>query len=248
MLTSLYYQAISIDSWIILATIAFLVSIGITLVQKYKGNQKRIKRLKSDIKKLRKKLKKHKNDTDKMMEVQGEMTTKNLAVMKESFRPMVYYIVPTLLIFLWMGTSLAYDPLEPNQPFNVTLALQDNFQGDLHEVTLETNPSLQEVSREVNTDDKEVRWVLQGEEADYNLLFEGPGFAESKNIFVTTQRRYTEPVEQGEGVIRTISVGNPPVRPFGNFSIFGWNPGWLGGYIIFSVFFGFSMRKLLKVA
>lgn len=248
MLTNLYYEIISINSWIILAVIALLVSLGITLVQKYKGNQKRIKRLKNDIKKLRKKLKKHKDDTDKMMEVQGEMTTKNLAVMKESFRPMVYYIIPTLLIFLWMGSALAYQPLEPNQPFNVTLNLQENFQGDLNEITIEPTPNLQETSKEVNGEENQIIWTLQGSEGDYVLLFEGPGFAESKSIIITTQRRYTEPVEQGSGAIQLIRVGNEDTKPFGSFTLFGWQPGWLAGYIIFSVFFGFFMRKLLKVA
>lgn len=248
MLTELYYTIISLDSWIVIAVIALFVSIGISFIQKYKGNQPKIRRLKQDIKKLRKKLKKHKNDTDKMMEVQGEMTTKNLEVMKESFRPMVYYIIPTLLIFLWMGSSLAYEPLQPNQPFNVTLQLEENYEENLNDVTLTFSPELQIVSSTIIEEDNRLTWTLQGGEDDYNLLFEGPGFSESKSIFVTEQRRYTTPVEEGQSPIQNVIIGNKDVTPLGDISIFGWTPGWLGTYILFNVLFGFSTRKLLRVA
>ena len=40
---------------------------------------------------------------------------------------------------------------------------------------------------------------------------------------------------------------NKKVKPLGNVSLFGWKPGWLGVYIIFSIIFSMVLRKLLKI-
>ena len=49
------------------------------------------------------------------------------------------------------------------------------------------------------------------------------------------------------GFIKENEIKYEKFTPFGDFSLFGWKPGWLGTYIILSIILSFVIRKLLKV-
>ena len=57
-----------------------------------------------------------------------------------------------------------------------------------------------------------------------------------------SDRRYVTPQQKYKGAISEIDVGNEKVI---GLNLFGWKLGWLGTYIIFSIAFSLTLRKLL---
>ena len=55
-----------------------------------------------------KKMKEHKEDAGKMMEIQKEAMEKNIKYMKHTFVPMILTFLPIIIIFGWI--KLTYDP------------------------------------------------------------------------------------------------------------------------------------------
>ncbi len=233
----------SFDYLTIISFLAFLITLINTLFYKYFTDQRLIKRLKEDIKKLREKMNKSKGDQNKQLKIQQEMMEKNMQVMKQSFRPMIYTILPLLLIFAWMSANLVYEPIMPGEEFEVVAVLSESFTESLDMVELSTDLEITGSSQEGVFKS----WFLRGEEGVHLLEVSGPGFSEEKEVLITPNKDYSAPVSSFDGSLKEIRVEHDLVRPFGTFSLFGWRPGWLGSYILLSIFFSLVLRKLFKV-
>ncbi len=229
----------------IIVILALLITVVNTLFYKYLTDQSLIKRLKEDMKKLRKKVNKAKGDQDKQMKLQQQMMEKNMQVMKQSFRPMIYTILPLLLIFAWMSANLVYEPIQPGEEFEVVALISESYSESSDTVFL--NTSFEILDRE--DVDRLITWRLQAaEEGVHELEISGSGFRETKEVLITNDKDYSDPVSNFDGALKQIRVDHDLVRPFGDFSLFGWRPGWLGSYILLSIFFSIILRKLFRVS
>jgi len=83
-----------------------LITLLITLVQKYTVDQNVMRELKEDSKKMRKELKAVKDDPAKFQQHQKKMMDLSMKQMKMSFKPMMYYFIPIILVFTWMKSVL----------------------------------------------------------------------------------------------------------------------------------------------
>ena len=92
-----------------LLIISFIVGLLSTLTYKYLTNQQLIKETKEEMKKIQEEMKLLKSDPSKMMEKQKELMQKNAPIMKESFKLILYTIIPFGIIFLLI--QKAYVPL-----------------------------------------------------------------------------------------------------------------------------------------
>jgi len=90
------YPAISIILF------SFLVTLAMTLVTKYLTNQSRMKELKEIQKACQIKLKDNKGNPEKMAEINKEMMTCSMELMKHSFKPMLITFLPLILFFWWI--------------------------------------------------------------------------------------------------------------------------------------------------
>lgn len=81
--------------------IVFLISLIITLFQKYATDQETLKELKKEQKKLSKETQKFKHDPAKMAEFQKELFPLMMKTMKLSMRPLIYTGIPIILFFRW---------------------------------------------------------------------------------------------------------------------------------------------------
>ncbi|MBT7332632.1 hypothetical protein HN799_05150, partial [Candidatus Woesearchaeota archaeon] len=71
---------------------------------------------------------------------------------------------------------------------------------------------------------------------------------QTKNVLITKDVEYTEAIETYDhSDIKSITINYNKLRPLGDQSLLGWQPGWLGLYIIFSIVFSIGLRKLFKV-
>lgn len=237
---------LSLSYTVLILGLSFIITLLSTIIYKLVTDQNKIKNIKAESKKLQQEMKKHKDDQKKVMQIQKEMFAKNSEVMKQSFKPMLYTFIPLILILSWMSATLAYQPLEPGVPFTVTAQLEDTYAANYTEINLSSQPSLQ-IERNPNfAQPNQIQWIVSGqEEGPHTLLIQGPMISETKDVLITTDKDYEEPVKKiSDGPLKQIVVGNKEVKI--NFGIFTLN--WLWSYIIFSVILSFGLRKLMKVA
>ncbi len=78
-----------------------IISLFMTLLQKYATDQKEIRRLKKEQKDLQKDMKEYKDHPEKLMEMQKSSFPLMIELMKHSMRPMIFTGVPLILFFRW---------------------------------------------------------------------------------------------------------------------------------------------------
>jgi len=98
-------------------------------------------------------------------------------------------------------------------------------------------------------DKKQVRWVITPqEEGEYSLLVESPTFKETKEILISTKKKYVIPLkEYKDSQLSKIVIGNKNVKPFEGIPVIG-GLSWLWAYIILSLITSIGFRKALGVA
>ena len=70
-----------------------------------------MKSIKEDLDKLNKKMKEHKSDSHKMIQVQKEMWSKQMTMMKHSFTSTIYTFLPIIILFNWLRLNLNSDKI-----------------------------------------------------------------------------------------------------------------------------------------
>ncbi len=228
--------------------VSFFITIIVTLVYKFSTDQEKMKSLKKDLNNFNKEIKKlQRKDPKKALDMQSKMMSKNMEYMKHSFKSTLYTLIPLIIIFSWLNANMAYMPLEPDKEFSVLAYFDDTAVGS---VSLNSTPSLVFVNgqtQEIN--ENKAVWRLKAEEGDYMLIIDYGDNIYDKEIRVSSEKGEYHPVieKYNIGPLKQVNVPHDPVLPFGNIRLFGWTPGWLAAYIIFSLIFSTGLRKLMKV-
>lgn len=241
--------------------ISVAVSVVTTLVYKYTTNQQHLREMKEETSRMQAEVRSTK-DPARAAQLQKEMMGKSLKQLNSSTKSMLITLVPLFLIFGWMGSHLAYQPVLPGEEFTTTAhfaksAAQNASVVALGNITLSASEGLEILSsptQEVGAASAAVSWRLKGDkEGVYRLNYGFGNEIYSMTALLTREFRYENPVlVRSKGIkkasmIDRITVDLGPLRPFGNFSLLGWEPGWLATYIIFSLGASMLVRKLLKV-
>jgi len=93
---------------------SFLVTLVMTLITKKFTNQNRMKELKQIQKACQIKIKENKNDPKVMMEMQKQMMECSMELMKHSFKPLLFTLIPLLIFFWWIRGIFATTELAKN--------------------------------------------------------------------------------------------------------------------------------------
>jgi uncharacterized membrane protein (DUF106 family) len=236
--------------WAILI-LSFMISLVMILIYKWMTNQEQMKSLKDDIKRYQKEMKEHKNNPKQAMEIQKKAMDANMKYMGQSMKPTFVSFLPIILIFGWMNAHLAYEPLVPGEEFNVQASFSQGIFGN---ATIKVPDGFKVDSYTQEIINGKANWSLTAPELknpegdNYILEFENDGEVVSKDILITYKLAYKETTKSiRDSRFTMINVFNRPMKPLGSISIFGWLPGWLGVYIITSIIFSMSLRKLLKL-
>jgi uncharacterized membrane protein (DUF106 family) len=227
--------------------LSFLITLFITVVYKFATDQNLMKKLKDEMKGMQKEMKLLKDNPQKAMAHQKKIMEKNMQYMKHSFKPTLYTMIPIIIIFSWLNANLAFLPLEPGQEFGISV---DFKPGTFGQVSLDSIPELTFLTSQTQeiTRDQAV-WRVQGEKGEYKLEVTFNNQKHEKIIIITDDRNYENPKELiKESDIISINIGNEPVKPLGKISLLGWKPGWLGTYILLSLIFSFSLRKIMGIS
>ena len=81
--------------------IILLISLFMTLLQKYATDQEALRELKKEQKELQEEMKKYKEHPEKLMELQKNFYPLTGKMMKHSMRPIIFTGIPLILFFRW---------------------------------------------------------------------------------------------------------------------------------------------------
>jgi len=230
-----------------LVILALFISIIVTLVYKWTTNQAHMKELKDKQKEYQKQMKELRSNPQEMMKVQKEAMKINFEYMKHSLKPTLITMIPVLLIFGWMVGHFSFEPIYPNEAFSITAQFKEGSVGEavliVDNSTEILSPSAQNISNDQAT------WSLKSNsEGERSLIVKALGEEQTKKVLITTELTTSEQFTlYKHSAIEQINVNYNKLHPLGKFSIFGWLPGWLGLYIIFSLIFSIALRKLFKL-
>lgn len=243
--------------WAILI-VSLVVSLITTIIYKYATNQHKLRSLKADLKRYQKKMTAaSKSDPKKAMSLQKDIMKLNGQYMKASMKSTLYTFLPIIIFFGWLGAHFVYAPLLVDQPFNVTVQLQDGIQGNM---TLflpgnwsESSSATQEITSSVLTWDG-LSSPTDGMQ-DLRFVHEPSGEEQYAQVLITKDYYYSEPVIpiSDSKVFSSITIGNKKLHVFDGIFIFKdlpiiKNANWFWSYFIFSIIFSTVLRKVLKLA
>jgi uncharacterized membrane protein (DUF106 family) len=236
---------LNLNAFWIIFVIALLATLIITIIYKLVTDQELMKRLKHDQKEMQKRMKTLREHPEKLAAFQKEMWGKNMEYMRHSFKPTLFTFIPILILFGWLSAHLAYAPLLPAESFDVNLDFYDNIVGD---VFLEAEGLEIVGSNPVGIEDNKAAYTLSGKKGRYILEFNHDDKIYEKKILITSRQDYEPPVNEiNDGTLKKISVVHREMKPLGNFSLFGWRPGWFGTYFLLSIVLTMGIRKLFGV-
>ena len=226
-----------------LIIVSLLVSLLVTFIYKFVTDQEEMKRLKTELKDYQKQMKESKESPEKLIELQKKAMSVNMQYMKHSFKPTLITFIPIILIFGWLNAHLAFVPIMPGEEFTVGVLFEDGAQGKAHIVAPDGIEIIGEDVKEVNSG---AEFALKGvKEGNYFIDIEYEGTIYSKEVVVSTEQNYAEQIKTFNGA--SITLGYEKLKPLDELSLFGWKPGWLGLYIIFSLVFSMALRKMMKL-
>ena len=103
-------EFIQTNAWnarISILALSFLVTLFITIITYYMTDRKRMKELRDKQKALRVEIKKHRDNPQKMMELNKKMIEDMPEQLKHSFKPMLITMIPIIIIFAWLRSTFA---------------------------------------------------------------------------------------------------------------------------------------------
>ena len=230
-----------------IVVIAAVITVIITLAYKFLTDQDLMKHLKGRQKEFQTEMKSHRDNPEKMMAVQKEAMKVNMEYMKHSLKPTLFTMLPILLIFGWMSGTLAYDPITVGESYTVMAEFAEGVSGQAQLVLdLESEFSSSEAMQMISGGSATWR-VKSLSSGEHVLSVQTASASEDITVLVTEGAVDTADVELkfSDSDISRISVGYTKLTPLGDFSIFGWNPGWLALYIVVSLILSLSLRRAM---
>lgn len=239
---------LNINPFLGILVISLVISVIVTVAYKYLTNQTEMKRLKEEQKNYQKRMKELKEHPEEMVKIQKEAMKKNMEYMKHSFKPTLFTMLPLLLIFSWMTGHLMFEPIYPGETYSITATFQEGIIGTAELlVDAETeiiNENIQEINEAVGT----VTWNLKSLAGEHLLTVKKGQTEQTKKVLITTELKYEPQVSAFQhSDLQEIRINYNKLKPMGEFSLFGWQPGWLGLYIIFSIIFSMGLRKIMQL-
>ncbi|MBT3835997.1 DUF106 domain-containing protein [Candidatus Woesearchaeota archaeon] len=230
--------------WTILL-LALIITLIITIVYKYMTNQQEMKRLKDEQKDYQKRIKALRDQPTEAMKLQKEAMKKNMDYMKHSMKATLITFLPIILIFGWMNAHLGAEPIFPGETYSVTADFEKGVGGKAVLIPPAGTEVIGDAEKEISSD---VTWQLKSTKGEHLLKVKTGETEQTKNVLITKDVEYTEAIETYDhSDIKSITINYNKLRPLGDQSLLGWQPGWLGLYIIFSIVFSIGLRKLFKV-
>jgi uncharacterized membrane protein (DUF106 family) len=247
--------------WGLLIT-SVITGIVMVVIFKYTSNQSGIKAAKDKISAYLMEIRLFKDDMRLMFTAQGKILRNNLTYMRYAVTPMLFMIVPVVLILAQLGIRYADRPLHPGESALVKVKLAEYSFDETTPVSVETGDGLRletpllRIPRAGEIDFrigalKEGRHELAISIADETIRH--PVVVSDKVSRVYASRLKPDfwhmLLYPGQAPIpKTSSIEEIDVKlPPQTVTVFGWNVNWLVFFFIASLVAGYSLKGVFKV-
>jgi uncharacterized membrane protein (DUF106 family) len=242
--------------------ISLLASIVILLILKATSDQAGIKRAKNLMKGHFLAFRLYRDDIGLMLDTFKNMLLSNLLYLRKSFKPILFFIVPVVVIIIQLGVRYEYRPFRVGEPIIVTLRTDD-----LAEKVALSQVEMQ-LPEGLTTDMPPVR-IRQLREINWRLLAEKPGVYEV--AFKYGEKSINKRIEVEQALVAVSpaveqpsykALLNPAERslpassfaaaisiryPRRDFDVFGLSLHWLVAFFVFSLILALALKRVVDV-
>lgn len=250
-----------------LLVVSLVAAIGMLFVFKATSNQPQLEAVKRQIHACLFEIRLFNADLPAILRAQMEILRHNLNYLRLSAVPMLWMIVPFVLIIAQLQFHYGYQGLKPGQDFIVKVQLKDGWEtsASLAPSQVSTRPSAMlqaPAGLTVETppvwipSQRELAWRVRADKwGDYALALRVGDQRYSKTVQVSPEVRRRSPVRYEPGFVNELLYpaedplpkGSPIAAitlgyPDGNVSVLGWGVNWLVLFFVLSAAFAFALR------
>jgi uncharacterized membrane protein (DUF106 family) len=245
-----------------LLIVSVVTGIVMVVIFKYTSNQSGIKGAKDKISAYLMEIRLFKDDMRLMFSAQGRILRTNLTYMRYAVTPMLFMLVPVVLILAQLGIRYADRPLRPGESALVKVKLAEYSFDETTPVSVETGEGLRletPLLRIPRTGEIDFRIgaIKEGHHA-LTISIDGETLEHPVPVADKVVRAYAVRLKPdfwhmllypGQAPIpKTSSIEEIDVKlPPQTVSMFGWNINWLVFFFIASLVAGYSLKGVFKV-
>jgi uncharacterized membrane protein (DUF106 family) len=236
-----------------LAVVSLVTAMAMLLVVRRTSNQSALEEVKRQIHAALFEIRLFNDDLRAIFRAQAEMLRHNMTYLRLSLAPMLWMIVPFVLVVAQLQFQYGYDGLEAGQPVLVTAHLRSS-----QPASLEAPPGIR-----ADTDAvwfpaaSDVIWRITPQSAgDYELRLHIGGRTFTKTLHVSSRVARRSPSRLEAGFVNELlypaepplpadaAVASIAIRyPERDIHVLGWGMNWMVVFFVLSIVFAFALRK-----
>jgi len=250
--------------WVGLAVVSVVTGVVMLLIFGKTSNQKKIGETKDKLKAYIMEMWIFRNSTLVMFSAIGNVLKSNVQYLRHSLRPIVFLIVPVLIIMVQLGIRYANEPLMPGDTAVVAVKLKEGAAPSQTDLRLIAPKGIRVMSPALRIDaESEVDWEIRAEQPGKHELVLVSGDREvRKSLDVGPRRRLgkvgfmkaranswnaflypAEPPVASDSIIESVTVTYPHLE----LKFFGLTVHWLVAFFIISVAAGFALKGVFGI-
>jgi hypothetical protein len=245
-----------------LSLVALVTAVGVLIVFKHTSNQRRMEDVKRRIHAGIFEIRLYSDDLRAIMRAQLEILRTNFTYLRLSMIPMVWVIVPIVLLMAQLQFHYGYEGLAPGHPVVLEVNLADAPSGR-PQATLQVPDGLRAETQPIWLPSlNQLAWrVLPERNGVYNVGIQvGDAPAVSKRIVVGNRIVRHSPVRHAGGFVDSVLDPAEPPLPAGSpvrsirvgypeatVNVLGWHWQWMIPFFGLSAIFAFALRGPFKV-
>jgi len=247
-----------------LLVVSVVTGVVMLLIFGKTSNQKAITATKDKLKAYIMEMWLFRNDTRVMFGAIGNVVRNNVQYLRHSLRPLVFLILPVLIIMVQLGIRYGFEPFTPGDTGVVRVEFTEGAVPSEMDIELKTPPGIRLTSPALRMDEERaVEWKFLTElPGTHELLIKTPDQSVTKDVRVGPERRIAAmselrplantwdaflypaetPLPRG-GTVRAIHVSYPSRGG----TLFGLNVHWLIIFFIVSLAAGFALKGVFGI-
>lgn len=255
-----------------LLVVSLLTAVGMLVVFKATSDQSGLAAVKRRIHAGLFEIRLFNDDIRAILRAQLDILRHNLTYLRLSVAPMLWMIIPLVLVIAQLQFHYGYSGLEPGQATLVKVHLKDGWNrnpavsgGEYSlkpAVTLEASPGLRVETPAVWIPSRqEIAWRIAAEDwGEHELRVKAGTETYTKSARVSSAVIRRSPVRLGPGIVNQILYpaedplpADSPIESItlsyhgGDIAILGWAIHWIIVFFVLSIVFAFALRRLFGV-
>lgn len=238
------------------------VGILLILIFRYTSDQESIRATKDRIKGYMLETRLFKDNSGVLMSAFGNILVCNLKYMLHALRPMLFMIVPVLLILIQLDAWYGYWPLKTGESAVFSVKVSEGDDSIINNITIHADNGVTvETSPLRIPEEHEVDWRIRADRAgDHRVavLIQGKTVEKTVTVSDTLSRVSKKRVasnflgklfNSGEGPIQEVSLIEEigVDYPLRHIHVFGWNMHWLVVFFLLTLIIGFAFKGFFRV-